>query len=83
MAFLHARRGAQMTHPSELKPYALLANYLTPPTTYAHTLAQCEDLTGLVALGLMGQVIIGHHFLFDMHMPFKPDSSKQVHPSYW
>jgi hypothetical protein len=53
MAFLHAH-GAQMTHPSELKPYALLANDLTPPTTYALTLAQCEDLTGLVALGSMG-----------------------------
>ena len=76
MAFLRAR-GSSMRHPSELRPFSLLADDRSPPVTYALTLAQCEDMTGMLALGSSGKVAIGHHFLFDMCTPFKPDSSNQ------
>jgi hypothetical protein len=76
MAFLHAR-GSSMHHPSELRPFSLLADDRSPPVTYALTLAQCEDMTGMLALGSSGKVVIGHHFLFDMSTPFQPASSNQ------
>jgi hypothetical protein len=77
MAFLCAH-GFQMRHPSELRPFSLLAEDQSPPVTYALTLTQCEDMTGMFMLGWSRKVMIGHHFLFDMRTPFQLVSSNQL-----
>jgi hypothetical protein len=51
---------------------------MTNPKTYAHTFSACKDMTGILAIGNTGDMMIGHHFLFDMKIPFAVDGSDQL-----
>jgi hypothetical protein len=68
LAYLRAQ-GASSTSPAALKPFAALADDLSDPRTYALTIAACDNMAGILAVGTAGEVMIGHHVLLDMKPP--------------